>query len=89
MPLATKVQISLQNFSGDANGNLFGNYGVFGVTTTNGVDKVNATPFGNINIQAIVVAGQNPIDTLNAALAANNNLGTTTVVVTPPVTPTP
>ena len=67
------VVIKLQNFSGDANGNLHGNYGIF-------ASEDSTMAFSSIGVSAQLVEGANPLTTLEAALAARTDLPTLTAL---------
>ena len=71
------VVIKLQNFSGDANGNLHGNYGVF---ASEADVTANKPAFSSIGVTAKLVEGANPLTTLEAALNARTDLPTLTSI---------
>lgn len=75
------VFIKLQNFNGDAAGNLSGNYGIYAsseaanpVVTPGVMTGPLATTVGNINISTKSVSGQDPLVTLDNALKARADL---------------
>jgi hypothetical protein len=81
------VIAKLQNFSGDAAGNLYGTYALYPVTTVAGVESINVSSqapgamggtITNISVNTHLVDGENPIHTLDAAFSARADLGTVT-----------
>lgn len=65
------VVIKLQSFSGDANGNLFGNFGLYASAED---ANANKPPFGNLSVQSKLVDGVNPLVTLDGALKARTDI---------------
>jgi hypothetical protein len=73
-----KAIIKLQNFSGDATGNLFGNFGIYGITTLAGVDSISNQPFSSVSVTTVLVANEDPLVTLNNELLKRTDLGSIT-----------
>jgi hypothetical protein len=71
------VFIKLQNFSGDAAGNLHGNYGFY---ASEADAAANKPAFSSIGVQGKLMTGIDPLATLDAALAARTDLPTLTEV---------
>ena len=73
------VFIKLQNFNGDAAGNLSGNYGIYGTQaateapTSPPMGPLAAT-VGNLNVSTKFVPGEDPLVTLDNALKARADL---------------
>jgi len=79
------VFIKLQNFNGDASGNLQGNYGIYtkqADTVTPAGAPLGPMPstLGNFTVTAQSVAGQDPRTTLDNALNARTDLPTLTEI---------
>ena len=75
------VFIKLQNFNGDASGNLNGNYGIFSSEAAaqpaagiNGAPGMPASSVGNIMVNTKSVTGEDPLVTLDNALKARTDL---------------
>ena len=76
------VFFKLQNFNGDVSGNLNGNFGIYANATDANSTTQGGAPMGpgggtgmigNVNVNAKLVTGEDPITTLEAALAAKFN----------------
>ena len=73
---SANVTFKLQNYSGDANGNLNGNF-----TIAAGASD-SQTGFAMVSVNTKLIAGENPIDALNAALLARKDMPTLTEIQT-------
>lgn len=69
------IVIKLQTFSGDMTGNLWGNYGLFASSEE---AQANKPPFATISVQTKLAAGEDPLATIEKALAARTDLPTLT-----------
>ena len=70
---SSTVYFTLTNYNGDIAGNVFGNFSL-------SKNADGSTPFSNVSVTAKLVAGHDVISTLEAALAARQDLPTLTAV---------